>query len=714
MLFTLEWPFQCLSDKRVANLFLSPTDAHSMRLPTIFSSPRRAAETAATMDSQAAEIQDDDDDMALDTGFAVEAALAQSSDGEADLSKDTITTLDDDEDVVPDSDPELTPTYLEPEDASQPADEGSQEDVKPISRVSSLSSLSSINFEEALSEPDISETEWQTTCFSAGYGGKRMPGIPLPGTSSSPPHSAANGNYLQRHGRKISDAGSAHSTSTVGSGRAGKQRSNVPDITVATSPRKRFNKPAATSSIVAAARDKDRKAHASSSSTSQSRRVSMRNGASSSRHDRRVKSEDVDTMEIDEDDLGNGSSSSSSSAIVVAVSQSSSKRRTIPQSPAASETDYSQEPGPVSVTKKRTKQKKEREYVESQEWPEQPPTRKSKRNVAVQAERNEAGKSTRKSSLRNGGTVSPALSEDEARSRTTRSSRKEEKKPEVFVPMSTNLGGAKLKASEILERMRTQQMKHMGIEAAETSTSKSAATGIEHDEELDGPILLGKKSSSDSEEEEDEELEDASVLFAKGKERPKPKPPLPVIKPPTDTSKYALDKLHKKKQKEESRGWYGVESAEASFAKHTSNGDLDDLPEMSSRKREESDEEEEDEELPDFDRCPSSSKEKRQRRPSDGAMKRVAGALSGNQDALDAVKIANDALDKPEPEVAAESAAEKRSLWDAKHQMRIQVSHNAYMGLYRTSLRACLLAFQAIRDRRQGGIRSCSTTGHYQ
>jgi hypothetical protein len=661
-----------------------------MRLPNIFSSPRRAAEPAALNGSKAAAGTNDDQDMDLDTGFAIEAALAQSSDGEADLSKDTITSLqnhdhddEDEEDVVPDSDPEHTPEYLEP------ADEAAEE-TKPISRVSSLSSLSSINFEEALSEPDISDTDWQTACFSAGYGGKRIPGLALPGTSSTPP---MNGSHPQRHGRKISDAGSMHSTSTVGSGRAGKQRSNVPDITVATSPRKRFNKPVATSSIVAAARDKDRKTRTSTSSTSQSRsrRRSMRNDASTSRRSRRLQSEDAEDMDLDEDDTGNASaSSSSSSAIVVAVSQSSSKNRLKPKS--ESETDYSQEPGPVPVKQKKSKQKKkEEEYVESQELPEQPPTRKSRRSVT---EMEKAGKTTRKSSLRNGGTVSPAVSEDEA----PRSKKliKEEKKAEPFVAMSTSLGGTKLTASEILEQMRQKQMKDMGIEtASKPSTSKAPATGIEYDEDLDGPMLIGKKSGSDSDEDEDEELEDASVLFAKGKERAKPKP-LPVVKLPTDSSKYALDKLYKKKQREEQRGWYGVESAEASFAKHTSDGDLDDLLESTSKRIDsDDDDEEDDEELPEFEKSTSASKEKRQRRPSDGAMKRVAGALSGNQDALDAVKIANDALDKAEPEMAAETAAEKRSLWNAKHKRRIQVSRRLPMLEYEGA-KACVRSLSSL------------------
>lgn len=619
----------------------------------------------AESDSKAAvqpENNDDDEDMDLDAGFAIEAALAQSSEGEADLSKDTITSLQDgggDEDVVPDSDPEHTPEYLEPE-GSQPADANPDaEDVKPISRVSSLSSLSSINCEESLSGPDFSNDECEPAWFAEGH--PWFHGKALSGTSSTPPVGD------QHRGRKISDAGSVQSSSTVGSGRAGKQRSNIPDIRVATSPRKRFNKPAATSSIVAAARDKDRKARASTSAASQStsKRVSMRNDASSSRRERRVKNEDMD---VDEDDLGNASaSSSSSSAVVVAVSQSSSKRWIRPKS--ESETDYSQEPGPVPVTKKKTKQKKEEEYIESQELPEQPTTRRSRRSDPEETVvKQEPGKTTRKSSLRNGGTVSPVLSEDEEPK--SKKAVKEEKKPEAFVSMSTNLGGEKLKASEILERMRANQMKSMGMEAVKPSTSKPAATGLEHDEELDGPMLLGKKSGSESDEDEDEELEDASVLFAKGKERAKPKA-LPIIKPPTDTSKYALDKLHKKKQRDEQRGWYGVESAEASFAKHTGEGDLDDIP---VRKWPDSDDEDEDEELPDLEKSTSAGKEKRQRRPSDGAMKRVAGALSGNQDALDAVKIANDTFDKAEPKVAAETAAENRSLWNTKHKRRIHVS----------------------------------------
>ena len=243
-----------------------------------------------------------------------------------------------------------------------------------------------------------------------------------------------------------------------------------------------------------------------------------------------------------------------------------------------------------------------------------------------------------------------------------------------FVPLST--GTDSLDADDIIAQLRAKTMARLGqIPAA----SKP-------DMQLGGDTVPGGVPMD--EDSDDDDLADPSLLLKAAAIRPaKPietesrrssRQSLPVVKPesrqsskaqvrlPSDRSKYSLASMAKARQAESDRGWSGIGGA--------TNMDGDEDPSLQTdatlngQERSSS----EDSDLPDISLAKSSSAS-RHRRPSDGAMKRVAGALGTQDQALKAVQSAKVDLAELDRKKQEEEALERRRFWEADFEMTIEV-----------------------------------------
>lgn len=237
-------------------------------------------------------------------------------------------------------------------------------------------------------------------------------------------------------------------------------------------------------------------------------------------------------------------------------------------------------------------------------------------------------------------------------------------KEEPFVPLSTAANG--LDADDIIAQMRARTMARLG-EVGEPPPVEA------------NPLENGMIADNDS---DDDDLADPSLLLKAATVRPvrpveaKPPPPVyPKVKLPTDRSKYSLASMAKARKAESSRGWNGVaraaepgmEEAETSYADTTRDmeGDTTGMQRDTST----------DSELPDISTASASASAgpSHKRTGSDGALKRVAGALGAQDNALKAVQAAKQDVKMLDAEQEAKERLENRRFWQSDFDMCIEV-----------------------------------------
>ena len=284
----------------------------------------------------------------------------------------------------------------------------------------------------------------------------------------------------------------------------------------------------------------------------------------------------------------------------------------------------------------------------------------------------------------------------QSREKTAKVERKQIK--ETYVALSTSTTGPKMSAAEIIAAMRARTMDKLGMRPEEDQKP------------LDAPMLIGKNDTVDKdapkpEEDDDGELDDPSLLIVQSKEY-KPnhsKNPIPapgyltrgsrrdgiksdqtcenekrlasdskIAGKTVDRSRFSLYNLHRKKAAEENRGWFGIAGA----ARTEDNSLIQDGDEDAGK------ESDSDASLPDLDFSATRGSStgaadkcgvtKRPRRTSDGALRRVAGALAlGHEDVLEAVKFANEDLEQRDKESRQKEGDEERKFWVSDSKMLI-------------------------------------------
>lgn len=262
---------------------------------------------------------------------------------------------------------------------------------------------------------------------------------------------------------------------------------------------------------------------------------------------------------------------------------------------------------------------------------------------------------------------------------------------ETFVPMST--GTEALDADDIIARLRAKTMARLGqVSVAPAIAAAAPETSADSQAAIDGAM----------DDDSDDDLADPSVLLKRATTRtappvqpvsivkePERKPfSRPKVRLPADRSKYSLASLARARKAETSRGWRGVSgvetddsmaeeanstmdaNGEASYARDT-NSDASDLPEIPTSKGATS----------------------RARSGSDGALKRVAGALGPQDEALKVVVSAKEDVKSLNAQRTAEDQLESRRFWDSSSDMLIQASV-IFKGFHQQRLRLPLQPYK--------------------
>ena len=238
-----------------------------------------------------------------------------------------------------------------------------------------------------------------------------------------------------------------------------------------------------------------------------------------------------------------------------------------------------------------------------------------------------------------------------------------------FVPLSTATEG--FDADDIIAQLRAQTMARLGQvpttakpDVGLDSGTAQIVTAMDEDsddDDLADPSLLLKASTIRTAKPAETETKKASTQGLPAKVEPKKA----HIRLPGDKSKYSLASMAKARLAESSRGWSGIGSA-ADIGEEQETSMLDGDQYSGQYDSDGSSD------LPDVSHA--STKGTRERRASDGAMKRVAGALGAQDDALKAVQTAREDLAELDRKKQKEEAAERRRFWEADFDMLIEVS----------------------------------------